>query len=72
MPVQKSGSGYKYGDSGKVYPTREQAAAQGRAIAASGYYDDKPRKKKKKKNNHDIDKAARKKALSMISQNNQG
>jgi len=68
MPVQKSGSGYKYGDSGKVYPTKEQAAAQGRAIAASGYYDGKPRKKKKKKTGHDIEKAARKKALNMISQ----
>lgn len=35
MPVKKVKGGYKYGNSGKVYPTRAQAARQGRAIHAS-------------------------------------
>ena len=35
MPVKKVKGGYKYGDTGKVYPTREQAEKQGRAIRAS-------------------------------------
>ena len=35
MPIRKTKSGYKYGKSGKVYPTRAQAARQGRAIKAS-------------------------------------
>ena len=44
MPVHKSGGGYKYGKSGKVYTgkgAKAKAAKQGRAIAAS-----KSRKKK--------------------------
>lgn len=44
MPIIKTKSGYKYGPTGKVYPTREQAARQGRAIEAN-------RKKRKKKYN---------------------
>ena len=45
MPVKKIAEGkYKWGESGKVYPTRQQAAAQGRAVYASGY---KPKEKKK-------------------------
>jgi len=43
MPVKKVKGGYQWGESGKVYPTREQAEKQGRAIIASGY------KEKKKK-----------------------
>ena len=43
MPVIKVKRGYKWGKSGKVYPTRKQAEKQGRAIYASGY------KKKRKK-----------------------
>lgn len=35
MPVKKTKGGYKYGESGKTYPTREQAEKQGRAIRAS-------------------------------------
>jgi hypothetical protein len=38
MPVKKSGSGYKYGDKGKVYKgkgAKAKAARQGRAIRAS-------------------------------------
>lgn len=42
MPIIKTKSGYKYGPTGKIYPTREQAARQGRAIEAN-------RKKRKKK-----------------------
>lgn len=41
MPVQKIMRGgmtmYRYGDSGKMYKTREEAEKQGRAMYASGY-----------------------------------
>lgn len=47
MPVIKVKKGYKWGKSGKVYPTRKQAEKQGRAIYASGYK--KKRKKRGKK-----------------------
>ena len=47
MPIQTVKRGgktyYRYGSSGKEYPTREQAEKQARAIHASGY-----REKKKK------------------------
>ena len=46
MPVHKVPGGYKWGNTGKVYPTKAQAEAQGRAIYASGYKE-KPSKKKK-------------------------
>jgi hypothetical protein len=35
MPVKKVSGGYKYGDKGKVYPTKKQAEKQGRAIKAN-------------------------------------
>lgn len=35
MPVHKTKGGYKYGSKGKTYPTKKQAAKQGRAIQAS-------------------------------------
>ena len=47
MPVQKVAGGWRLGQSGKVYPTKQQAEAQGRAIYASGYRE-KPSKIKKK------------------------
>lgn len=47
MPVQKVPGGYRWGQSGKIYPTKEQAEAQGRAIHASGY-SEKPTQSKKK------------------------
>lgn len=47
MPVKKVGSGYRWGSSGKVYPTKKQAVAQGRAAYASGYK--KPSSKGSKK-----------------------
>lgn len=37
MPVRKVEGGYQWGKSGKVYPTKEQAERQGKAIYASGY-----------------------------------
>ena len=40
MPVHKVKGGWKWGTKGKVYPTKAQAARQGRAIQAN-------RKKKK-------------------------
>ena len=46
MPVRKVPGGYKWGNTGKVYPTRAQAEAQGRAIYASGYKEKSPSKKK--------------------------
>ncbi len=39
MPVSKVQGGYRWGQSGKVYPTKAQAERQGRAIYASGYQD---------------------------------
>ena len=44
MAVRKVKGGYRWGSSGKVYPTKEQAEKQGKAIMASGY-----KKKGKKK-----------------------
>lgn len=40
MPIHRAtgprgGKGWRYGSTGKVYPTRRQAAAQARAIKAS-------------------------------------
>ena len=37
MPVRKVKGGYKWGTTGKVYPTKTQAEKQGKAIMASGY-----------------------------------
>lgn len=37
MPVRKVQGGYQWGTSGKVYPTRELAERQGRAILATGW-----------------------------------
>lgn len=42
MPIKKTKSGYKYGSSGKTYPTKKQAVKQMRAMFASGY---RPKKK---------------------------
>ena len=47
MPVQKTQGGWRWGQSGKVYPTKEQAERQGRAVYASGYRE-KPTQSKKK------------------------
>jgi hypothetical protein len=38
MPVHKTKGGYKWGRSGKTYPTKKQAMKQARAIYASGGY----------------------------------
>lgn len=37
MPVRRVTGGYQWGTRGRVYPTRSQAAAQGRAVYAAGY-----------------------------------
>ena len=47
MPVRKVRGGYQWGQTGKVYPTREQAERQGRAIEASGYRTEKDGQTKK-------------------------
>ena len=45
MPVKKVSGGYKFGSSGKVYPTKERAEKQAKAIYASGYKEkSKPKK----------------------------
>ena len=41
MPVRKVPGGYQWGYQGKVYPTKRQAQAQGRAAYASGYHKSK-------------------------------
>lgn len=41
MPVRKVNGGYQWGTRGKVYPTSEQAEAQGRAAYANGYRETK-------------------------------
>ena len=45
--VKKDGKtvGYQYGQHGKVYPTRAQAAKQAAAIHAAGYQEPKPKGK---------------------------
>lgn len=35
MPVRKVKGGYRYGTKGKIYPTKEQAEKQGKAIRIS-------------------------------------
>lgn len=37
MPVKKVAGGYRWGDKGKVYPTKKQAEKQAKAAYASGY-----------------------------------
>lgn len=37
MPVQKVQGGYRWGNTGKVYPTKAQAERQGRAVLATGW-----------------------------------
>jgi hypothetical protein len=43
MPIRKVKGGYKWGSSGKTYPTKKGAARQAAAAYASGY---KPKKGK--------------------------
>lgn len=47
MPVKRVPGGYQWGQTGKVYPTKEQAERQGRAAYAAGYRE-KPAQSKKK------------------------
>ena len=48
MPVHKVKGGYKWGNSGKIYPTKEQAEKQQTAIYASGWKENKNKTHKKK------------------------
>jgi len=48
MPIRKVKGGYKWGTSGKVYPTKAGAAKQARAAYASGYKKGGKVKKKRK------------------------
>lgn len=41
MPVEKVKGGWRWGKTGKVYPTREQAEKQARAAYAAGYREKK-------------------------------
>jgi hypothetical protein len=45
MPVKKVNGGYRWGQSGKIYPTRKQAERQGRAAYASGYKGNRGKRK---------------------------
>lgn len=47
MPVMKVPGGYRFGKTGKVYPTKAQAEAQAKAIYASGYRESKNKPDKK-------------------------
>lgn len=47
MPVMKVSGGYRFGKTGKVYPTKAQAEAQAKAIYASGYRENKNKTDKK-------------------------
>ena len=47
MLIMKVPGGWRWGQSGKVYPTRAQAEAQARAIYASGYREKTTQSKKK-------------------------
>ena len=47
MPIRKVKGGYRWGTSGKVYPTKKQAEEQRRAIYASGWREKNGSKKKK-------------------------
>jgi hypothetical protein len=44
MPVRKTAGGYKWGATGKLYPTKAAAERQGRAIQAQGYKKDSKKK----------------------------
>ena len=48
MPARKVKGGWKWGKSGKVYKTKKEAEAQGRAIYASGYKKNGKKKKKRR------------------------
>lgn len=41
MPVEKVKGGWRWGKTGKVYPTREQAEKQAMAAYAAGYKEKK-------------------------------
>lgn len=44
MPIKKVQGGYRWGSSGKVYPTRQGAEKQAQAAYANGYKEDPKRK----------------------------
>ena len=46
VKLSNGATGYKYGQSGKVYATREGAVRQAQAIHASGWSEDKRKAKK--------------------------
>lgn len=46
MPVQKVQGGWKWGQHGKVYPTKAQAEAQRTAAYANGYREPKTESRK--------------------------
>jgi len=41
MPIHKVPGGYKWGESGKVYKTKEEALRQAQAAYAAGYKENK-------------------------------
>jgi hypothetical protein len=61
MPIKKVDGKYKYGDSGKLYESREDAIRQMKAIHASGYEEDEDDEREKRRK-----KAAKKRAAEMV------
>lgn len=47
MPIKKVKGGWKWGNHGKIYPTREGAEKQAAAAHAAGYHSFKKKKGKK-------------------------
>lgn len=47
MPIRKVEGGYKWGNTGKVYPTRAGAERQARAAYSAGYKGESDMAKKK-------------------------
>lgn len=45
MPIRRVPGGYRFGKTGKVYPTKAQAEAQAKAIFASGYRENEKKPK---------------------------
>lgn len=55
MPVHKVDGGWRWGKSGKVYPTKEEAEEQGRAAYANGYAGDSIAMDKSSVRSYDVD-----------------
>jgi len=48
MPIHRVSGGYKWGNTGKIYPTKKQTEKQAADIYSSGWREKKGNTKKKK------------------------